>query len=99
MDNPPSNGEGDLRASMLDKVSELAADAVEYVETETRKAPLKALSCAVVAGYLLRHLPIFGLLAVFFRLILILIRPAALIFGGVKLCQLLADITPPGRKL
>jgi len=100
MDNVESSQSehSQLGASALDKFSELGADVVEYVETETRRAPFKALSCAVVAGYLLRNLPVFALFGVFFRLALILVRPAALIFGGVKLCQLLADMNPPSQR-
>ncbi|GEM_PF-4179416 len=99
MNNVESNsGEGLLRGSALDKVSELSAEVVEYLETETRRAPLKALSIAVVAGFLLRHLPVFGLLGVLIRLLILLVRPAALIFGGVKVCQLLAEVAPPARK-
>jgi len=93
MDTPDSTtrAESDFRSSAIDKISELATESIQCIEQSTRRAPLKAIGCAVAAGYLLRHLPIFALLGALFRLALILVRPFALIFGAVKLFQLLAE--------
>ncbi len=86
-----SPADSGLVTSALDKLSDLTADSISYVEESTRRSPLKALSFAIAGGYLLRQLPVFGIFGVFFRLGLLLIRPAALIFGGVKLCQFLSE--------
>ena len=99
MDTPDSTmrEEGDFRSSALDKISDLATEAVQTIEESTRRSPLKALGCAVTAGYLLRHLPIFGIVGALLRLALILVRPFALIFAAVKLFQLLAG-TPSSKR-
>ena len=87
-----------LTSAALDKVSELASESISYIEESTRRSPLKAIACAVTAGYLLRQIPVFRVIGALFRLALVLVRPAALIFGGVKLCQFLSDTAPFNRE-
>jgi hypothetical protein len=96
MDTPDSSphGEASFSSSALDKISDLATDSISYIEKSTRRSPLQAIACAVTAGYLLRQIPVFSLIGALLRVILVLIRPAALIFGGIKLCQFLSGTTP-----
>ena len=91
MDNIDSTSPDGFATVALDKISDLTADAISFVEDSTRKSPLKAISCAVAVGYLLRQLPIFALFGVFFRLALLLVRPAVLIFGGLKAYRYLSE--------
>jgi hypothetical protein len=96
MDTPDS-AQGEeccFGSAALDKISELATESVTYIEQSTRRSPLKAVSFAVAAGYLLRHLPIFSIIGALLRLALILVRPFALIFASVKLCQYLSGTAP-----
>jgi len=58
-------------------------DAVSY----TQREPEKALLSALAAGYVLRLLPLAGIVKMFIRLSLALLKPAAFIYGGAKLWQ------------
>jgi hypothetical protein len=55
-------------------------DVAEYA----RQKPEKALLSAVATGYVLRMLPVTGLLRLFLRFALTLIKPAALIYTGAQ---------------
>ena len=71
----------------LDRRLESAAD---YARME----PEKALASALAAGYVLRMLPLNGILRVMLRLGLALLKPAALIYGGAKLFERARGRTP-----
>lgn len=92
LDAPPTVNS--LTSTALDRISDLTSETIGYIEENTRRAPLQSIACAVTAGYLLRQIPLFSLLGALFRLALVLVRPAALIFGGVKICQYLAETAP-----
>ena len=70
-------------------------DVVAYAQLQ----PEKALLWAAGSGYLLRMLPLGGILGAFIRLLLALLKPAALVYGGVKVWQkagpFFAPRTPP----
>lgn len=61
--------------------------AINCAEQFTREEPLKAVSIAFGAGLFLTFLPIGAIVAGFIRLGFILLRPALLILGIVKLCE------------
>lgn len=70
-------------------------DVVAYAQLE----PEKALLWAAGGGYLLRMLPVAGLLSALVRVLLSLLKPAALVYGGIKVWQkaepFLTPRTPP----
>ena len=58
-------------------------DVVAYAQLQ----PEKALLWAAGGGYLLRMLPLTGILGALIRVLLALLKPAALVYGGVKVWQ------------
>lgn len=66
-------------------------DQVEAVLGETehyvREKPTQSLLWAFVAGYILNRLPLGSILSGLFRLLLIALKPAILIYGAAKLYQ------------
>lgn len=61
--------------------------------------PGKALLWAAGGGYLLRILPLTGILGALIRVVVSLLKPAALVYGGIKIWQkaepFVAPRTPP----
>ena len=68
---------------------------VEAVLSETedyvREKPAQSLLYALVAGYILNRLPVGRILSGFFRLRVVALRPAILIYGATKLYQAAQD--------
>jgi len=60
---------------------------VTDVTRYARQSPEKALLSALAGGYILRMLPVRCILGGFVRLTLMLLKPAALIYGAAKLWQ------------
>jgi hypothetical protein len=64
---------------------------VEAVLSETedyvREKPAQSLLYAFIAGYILNRLPMGRILSGFFRLLVVTLRPAILIYGATKLYQ------------
>ena len=58
-------------------------------EDRVRSSPLAAVSLGVSVGYLLRFFPITFILGVLVRLFLFALKPLVLIFGAVKLFELI----------
>ena len=52
-----------------------------------REKPAESLLYAFIAGYILNRLPIGRILGSLFRLLVIALRPAVLIYGATKLYQ------------
>ncbi len=61
---------------------------LDDVVAETQRNPLRSLMWALGAGYLLRLLPTTRVLGGLVRLFLILVKPAALIYGLSKLWKI-----------
>jgi hypothetical protein len=68
-----------------------AKEQFETVLTQTedyvREKPAESLLYAFIAGYILNRLPIGRILGSLFRLLVIALRPAVLIYGATKLYQ------------
>jgi hypothetical protein len=68
-----------------------AKEQVEAVLSETesyvREKPAQSLLYAFVAGYILNRLPVGRILGGLFRLLVVALRPAILIYGATKLYQ------------
>jgi hypothetical protein len=62
---------------------------LEKLEEKVRSAPLQSVGVAVAAGWLLTQLPVFGILGLVVRVALALLKPALVVFGGVKAWQLI----------
>ena len=64
---------------------------VETVLSETedyvRERPTQSLFYAFIAGYILNRLPLGGIVNGLFRLLIVALRPAILIYGAAKLYQ------------
>jgi hypothetical protein len=64
---------------------------VETVLSETedyvREKPAQSLLYAFVAGYILNRMPVGRILGGLFRLLVVALRPAILIYGATKLYQ------------
>ncbi len=69
--------------SAREGVGRCVKDAVAYAQLE----PEKALLWAAGGGYLLRMLPLTGILGALIRLSMSLLKPAALVYGGIKVWQ------------
>ena len=75
-------------ASAFKSVRENASRRLESYESSVREDPTNSILWAAAAGYVLRILPITALFAFVLRLLLAMVKPAALIFGVYKLYQL-----------
>jgi hypothetical protein len=74
----------------VERATSAIEEQVERTRAWTRESPMTALACAAAAGYVLRSLPLCALCGALVRLTLTLLRPAALIFGAVKLYEIVA---------
>jgi hypothetical protein len=70
-----------------DQVDEVLHQTEDYV----RENPGQSMLYAFVAGYLLNWLPIGRILSTIFRLLLVALKPAALIYGASRAYQALQD--------
>jgi hypothetical protein len=68
-------------------VKEQVEAALSETENYIREKPTQSLLCAFVAGYILNRLPLARILGGLFRLLIIALRPAILIYGAAKLYQ------------
>jgi ElaB/YqjD/DUF883 family membrane-anchored ribosome-binding protein len=68
-----------------------AKEQFETVLNETedyvREKPAESLLCALAVGYILNRLPVGRILGGLFRLLIVALRPAILIYGATKLYQ------------
>ncbi len=77
------------RAGVERSVKDAAAYAQLY--------PEKALLWAVGSGYVLRMLPLMGILGALIRVVLALLKPLALIYGAAKIWQKAQPILAPHK--
>jgi hypothetical protein len=68
-------------------VKEQVEAALSETEEYVREKPAQSLLYAFVAGYILNRLPLGRILSGFFRLLILALRPAILIYGAAKLYQ------------
>jgi hypothetical protein len=61
--------------------------ALSETEGYVRERPAQSLLCAFVAGYILNRLPLGRIVGGLFRLLVVALRPAILIYGAAKLYQ------------
>lgn len=58
------------------------ADWYSQIEGQTRETPSRSLLYALGAGYVLARLPVFGIVFSLFRLALMALKPAVLVYLG-----------------
>jgi hypothetical protein len=79
----------EVAAELPERGVQWVKDRVEAVLNETedyvREKPAQSLLCAFVAGYILNRLPLGRIFSGFFRLFIVALRPAILIYGAAKL--------------
>jgi hypothetical protein len=68
-------------------VKEQVETALSDTEDYIREKPAQSLLCAFVAGYILNRLPLGRIVSGLFRLLVMALRPAILIYGAAKLYQ------------
>ena len=68
-------------------VKEQVETALSETEDYVREKPTQSLLCAFMAGYILNRLPLGRILSGLFRLLVVALRPAILIYGAAKLYQ------------
>jgi hypothetical protein len=66
-------------------------EVVNQTEDYVRENPGQSMLYAFVAGYILNWLPIGRILSTIFRLLLIALKPAALIYGASRAYQAMQD--------
>jgi len=81
----------EVAAELPERGVQWVKDRVEAVLNETedyvREKPAQSLLCAFVAGYILNRLPLGRIFSGLFRLFIVALRPAILIYGAAKLYQ------------
>ena len=68
-------------------VKEQVETALSETEGYVREKPAQSLLYAFVVGYVLNRLPLGRIVGGFFRLLVMALRPAILIYGAAKLYQ------------
>jgi hypothetical protein len=64
---------------------------VEEAEAYVREHPLRSMASAVVVGFILDRLPIGRIIGGIVRLLLIALKPAILIYGAMKLYEVVSS--------
>jgi hypothetical protein len=81
----------EVAAELPERGVQWVKDQVESVLSETedyvREKPAQSLVWAFVAGYVLNRLPLGRILSGLFRLLIVALKPAILIYGAAKLYQ------------
>jgi hypothetical protein len=87
MNSESSSLESSIKQTLQD-FSGSAAECLHDFEDRVRTSPLAAVALGVSVGYLLRFFPLTFILGILLRLLLFSLKPLILIFGAVKLFEL-----------
>ena len=68
-------------------VKEQVETALSETEDYVRERPAQSLLCAFLAGYVLNRLPLGRIVGGLFRLLIVALKPAILIYGAAKMYQ------------
>jgi hypothetical protein len=83
-----------LESSIKQTFQNLSGSATECLqdfEERVRSSPLAAVALGVSVGYLLRFFPVTFIVSILVRLFLFSLKPLILIFGAVKLFELVRE--------
>lgn len=81
------NQDADIAQRSLRYTRDQFEDVLQQTETFVRENPTRAVGYALVAGFILNRLPIFGIFRSLLRLLFIALKPAILAYGVTKLYQ------------
>ena len=87
MNSENSSLESSIKQS-LQSLNESFTQCLADFEDRVRSAPLAAVSLGVSVGYLLRFFPLTFILGIVLRLFLFSLKPLILLFGAMKLFEL-----------
>ena len=72
-----------------EKVCDSTSQHISDCEAYIRQEPLKAVGYAIGVGYVLRMLPVGGIISLLAKVILMAIKPAVLLYGAGKAYELI----------
>lgn len=81
------NEQADIAQRSLRYTRDQFGDVLQQTEEFVRENPARAVGYALVAGFILNRLPIFGIFRSLLRLLFIALKPAVLAYGVTKLYQ------------
>lgn len=81
------NEEADIAQRSLRYTRDQFGDVLQQTEDFVRENPTRAVGYALLAGFILNRLPIFGIFRGLLRLLFIALKPAVLAYGVTKLYQ------------
>ncbi len=67
------------------------SDVLTQTEEFVREKPTQSLFYAMLAGFILNRLPIFGIFSGLLRLVMFALKPALLIYGATKVYESMQD--------
>ncbi len=80
---------------LLGSLGESTQSCLKNCEDKVRQSPLPAVLGAAAVGYVLKIAPLGLLLAALVRVLLLLAKPAIVVFGALKLYEYLKTNRPP----
>ena len=86
-----------LLSEQFSTVSNRLQERMHEAENFVRREPTKAVFYSVLAGYVLRILPVAFILGLFVRAFMLALRPAALLFGAAKVWEMVQSPVPQRR--
>ncbi len=81
------NEQADIAQRSLRYTRDQFGDVLQQTEEFVRENPTRAVGFALVAGFILNRLPIFGIFRGLLRLLFVALKPAILAYGVTKLYQ------------
>ena len=81
------NEQADIAQRSLRYTKDQFEDVLQQTEEFVRENPARAVGYALLAGFILNRLPIFGIFRSLIRLLFIALKPAVLAYGVTKLYQ------------
>jgi hypothetical protein len=81
------NEQADIAQRSLRYTRDQFGDVLQQTEHFVRENPTRAVGYALVAGFILNRLPIFGIFRSLLRLLFIALKPAVLAYGVTKIYQ------------
>ncbi len=79
------NEQADIAQRSLRYTRDQFGDALQQTEEFVRENPTRAVGYALLAGFILNRLPIFGIFRGLLRLLFVALKPAILAYGVTKI--------------
>lgn len=81
----------DAIETAVNKVKHTTEVQIQRASVFTRRSPVNALLYAILAGYVLRSVPVVSITAALLRLAFSLVRPFVFLLGAAKAYELVSD--------